>query len=213
MKKILLFIVILSSAYQVNAQFLDKLSIDLNIARYSTENTRFSSNYPNKMSYITGFSIGYKSSDKFRHYIGIRKIYINDRLFTGCPSGSYERFHKEGFELNIGTKVSFRSNKRVFLSYGLEIFGERYKSLGFYHRYPDNRFAVDRRSDYYFGIAPSLALNLRIIDRVLFFVDTRYRLGKVYSTKKDNKSGDKQSETYWESTFDPINSIGIRFEL
>ncbi len=216
MKKIILFVVILVSSYEINAQFLNKLSIDLNIARYSRENTLYNGDsYPNKMSYITGFNIGYKSSDKFRHYIGIRKIYLDDQLYTDCLCGPYELVEKKGIELNIGTKFSFRGNKRIFLGYGLEIFGEFSELLGLYHLPPENALVVDHRYNY-IGIAPSLTLNIRIIDRLLFFVGNRYRLGKVYLTKKDSnnyRGNQYQNKTYWESTFDPINSIGIRFEL
>ncbi len=215
MKKILLFVVISTFAYDVNAQFLDKLSIDLNIARCSKDVLLLDKDhYSNDMSYITGFNISYNSSEKFRHYLGIRKINTNSKMVFLCGNdySPHEYVRKKGFELNLGTKFSLRSNKRIFLGYGIEIFGE-FSELSGNYSYNKKYYSVDHRYSY-FGIAPSLALNLRIIDRVLFFIDTKYRFGQVSLTKKDkNRPELYKDKTHWESIFDPINSIGVRFEL
>ncbi|MDP1818010.1 MAG: hypothetical protein Q8K92_26395, partial [Leadbetterella sp.] len=164
MKKILflLFFAILQEG--LNAQIIDKISVELNIGRYSKETGLFlSQDYSNKLSFINGFNIGFNPSEKWSYYLGVRKLNSNIESAGGYTN---ESSVVNGFEFKMGVKISPGNEKKVFLSYGLELFEEVSNQKGTYWvDYPPD-YEINHRKNY-LGIAPNLTVNVKLDSRIL----------------------------------------------
>ncbi|WP_425422224.1 hypothetical protein [Phaeodactylibacter xiamenensis] len=214
MKKVLIVISLFSLSLNLTtAQIIDNLTLELNLGRFSPETGIFSSGYyPNEFTYINGFNIGYSNSEKWEYYVGVRKI---NSVINSGDLYSFESSLKNGMEYRLGARVSPKNDKKVFLSYGLELFGEFSNHRGTYWvDYPPTYEINHRRS--YIGIAPALTLNIKLVDRVSFFIESRYRYGRVNLMQQESTKRDYElfrSREYWSGTFDLMNSIGVKFEL
>ena len=139
-------------------------------------------------------------------------------LNTTIKSGggfTIESTELSGMELKLGVKFSPRSEKKVFLGYGLELFEEISNQRGTYWVDYHSTYEINHRKNYR-GIAPNLTINVKLDSRILIFADTRYRFGRVSLVQKENTQSDKElfpSRTYWLNIFEPLNSIGVRFKF
>ena len=213
MRKIVILIVLVFVQHNLSAQILDKLSIEVNLGRYAKTTGLFESGYyPNEFSYLNGFNIGYNQSEKLGYFIGLRRI--NSTINSG-GGFTLETSTINGMGFRLGAKLSYNKDNRFFINFGLELFGEFTTQQGIYWvDYPPT-YEINHRKTYY-GIAPSLELNLRIIDRLLIFVETIYRLGMVNLIPIESTQLNMElypDQKYWLNLYEPINSIGVRFEL
>lgn len=213
MKNILFLLFFILLQESLNAQIVDKLSIELNIGRYSKETGLFNSGYySNNLSYINGFNIGFNPIEKWQYYVGVRKL--NSTIESG-GGYTFESSKKEGFEFKIGAKILPRNENKVFLSYGLELFAEKSNQKGTYWvDYPPT-YEINHKMTY-FGVAPNLTINVKLANRILIFADTRYRFGRVNLAQKESTHSEKTlypTRSYWMSIFEPLNSIGVRFNF
>jgi len=213
MKKILLLMITSILYGNLLAQTLNKLSIDLNIGRFSKEIGIFEAEYySNEFSFINGFNIGYTSSEKWQHFVGVRKLHKNINSGDGF---SLESSAINGVEFRVGTKLSPKNDKKVFLSYGLEIFGEFSNHKGTYWLdYPPD-YEINHRKNYV-GVAPSLTFNVNLADRIVLFTDARFRFGRVKLNQRESTQISKElykDRAYWLGVFEPVNSIGVKFKL
>lgn len=213
MKEILFLILFVTIQEGLDAQIINNISVELNIGRYSKETGLFKSEYySNKFSFINGFNIGFNPSEKWQYYLGVRKL--NSTLESG---GGYttESSVINGVELKMGVKISPGNEKKVFLSYGLELFEEVSNQKGTYWvDYPPT-YEINHRKNY-LGVAPDLTINLKLDRRILIFADTRYRIGRVSLAQNESTQPNKElypSRNYWLNIFEPLNSVGIRFNF
>jgi hypothetical protein len=213
MKKLKILIISLVVSNSISAQIIDNLSIELNIGRYAKTIGLFDSGYyPNEFTYLNGFNISYSQTQKMSYFIGFRRI--NSTVNSG-GGFTLETSVINGMEFRFGARISPKRDRRLFLNYGLEAFGEFSTQKGTYWvDYPPTYEINHRKS--YLGIAPSLELNLRIVDRIIFFVETRYRLGMVNLIPIESTQSNKElypNQKYWLNLFEPLNSVGLRVEL
>jgi|GEM_PF-2418501 len=214
MKHIIIVVIAFFLHGHLNAQITDKLSVELNIGRLATEaGILHHGYYPNSISYINGFSVGYNLSDKWQPYLGVRNA-NSSTISRGGFSGDYS--HKTGVEFRLGTKLSPGGHKRVFLSYGLEVFGEFSEHQGTYWTDTEPFYMEINHKKTFIGVAPSLALNVKFTDKIMLFVDTRVRLGKTTSTQIGSTRPSLELYSNGESLnsiFEPVNALGLRFVL
>ena len=214
MKKILFLFFFVLLLKSLNAQISEKISVELNIGRYSKETGLFNSDYySNKFSYINGFNIGFNPSKKWSYYLGVRKLHS---IIESGGGFTFESSIINGVELKMGVKISPRNEKKVFLSYGLELFEEISNQKGTYwiDYYPEG-YDINHRKNY-FGIAPILTINFKLDSRILIFVDTRYKFGRVNFVQKESTLSNRElysSNNFWLNIYEPINSIGLRFNF
>ncbi|MBK8445012.1 MAG: hypothetical protein IPL35_17140 [Sphingobacteriales bacterium] len=130
MKKILFLLLFVILQVGLKAQIINKISVELNIGRYSKETGVFNSEYySNDFSLINGFNIGFNPTEKWQYYLGVRKL--NSTIESG-GGFSFESSQINGLEFKIGAKISPRTDKKVFLSYGMEFFEEISNQKGIY---------------------------------------------------------------------------------
>jgi len=213
MKKLIALIILLVVHNGVCAQIVDDLSIELNIGRYAkTVGLFYSDSYQNEFTYYNGFNISYSHTKKLDYFIGFRKV--NSTVNSGGIE-DLETSVVNGAEFRFGARFSANRDRRFYLIYGLELFGEFSTQTGTYWvDYPPT-YEINHRKEY-LGIAPSLKLNLRIVDRIIFFAETRYRLGMASLVAIESTQPNKElfpNREYWLNLFEPLNSIGLRFEL
>ena len=213
LRKIAVLAILLFAQYGLNAQCLDKLSIELNLGRYAKPTGLFEFGYySNALTYLNGFDIGYSQSDKLKYYLGFRKI--NSVTHSG-GGYTFETSNVNGVEFRFGANLSYKKEKRFFVNFGLELFGEFETLEGSYVVDYPGHYVIDHQKTY-FGFAPSLELNLRIVDCLLLFTEARYRMGIVNLTAVGDAPQYGMlfpNRKYWANLFEPINAIGVRFEL
>ncbi len=211
MKKIATLIITLALYTSSYSQSANKISIDLNLARYARTPVLFGAdNYLNEFTYFNGFNISYTPAKNLSYFVGLR------RVNTSIDSGggfTHETSDIQGLEFRTGVKFSSKRDKRVFLTYGLELFGEFSTIQGTYWvDYPPT-YEINHRKNYV-GFAPSLEIGIRVIDNIILFAETRYRFGMVNLIQIESTQMDKElfsNQKYWLSLFEPLNSIGVRF--
>ncbi len=214
MKKTFLFLFLLLLIQEgLNAQIINKISVELNIGRYAKDAGLFKSDaYSNNFSFINGFNIGLNQSKKWQYYLGVRKLDPSIASGTGYTAESSK---VNGMELRIGAKFSPGNEKKVFLSYGLELFDELSSQRGIYWvDYPPT-YEINHRKNY-LGIAPNLTINVKLEPRILLFAETRYRFGRANFHQRESTQPGKElypPRSFWLAIFEPLNSIGIRFNL
>lgn len=213
MKKLLYLLLFIFSHEYLDAQIINKLSVELNLGRYSKEPGLFESEYYSPaFSYLNGFNLGYHFSKKWQYYLGARKLHSTLESAGGY---TFESVAVKGVELKIGAKYAPGSHKKLFLSYGLEVFDELSSLEGTYSRdYPPDNDVNHRKN--YVGIAPNLGINLKLAERIVFFADTRFRFGRVELAQKgSSKSGNElfHNRAYWSNVYEPLNAFGLRFRL
>ena len=213
MKKLKFLIVLLVLNNSINAQIVDNLSIDLNIGRFAKTVGLFDSDsYQNEFTYYNGFNISYSHTKKMNYFIGFRKI--NSTINSGGVD-HIETSVVNGLGFRFGARFSASRDKRFYLNYGLELFGEFSTQAGTYWvDYPPTYEINHQRK--YIGIAPNIRLNLRIVDRVIIFFESRYRFGMLNSAAIESTQPNKEllrSHKYWLNLFEPLSSIGVKFEL
>ena len=213
MQKLTILIISLVVSNSICAQISDNFSVGLNLGRYAKTTGLFEEGYyPNEFTYINGFNIGYTQTQNLSYFIGLRRV--NSTINSG-DGVSIESSAISGIEFRLGAKFSYKKDKRLFLNFGLELFGEFANLKGTYWvDYPPT-YEINHRKNY-LGFAPSIELNLRIVDRIIFFIETRYRFGMVNLIAIESTQPNKElypSQKYWFNLLEPINSIGLRFEL
>ncbi len=213
MQKLTILIISLVVSNSICAQIIDNFSVELNLGRYAKTTGLFEDGYyPNEFTYINGFNIGYTQTQNLSYFIGFRRV--NSTINSG-GGFTLETSAVSGMEFRLGAKFTHNRDRRFFLNFGMELFAELANQKGTYWvDYPPT-YEINHRKNY-LGIAPSIELNLRIVDRIIFFVETRYRFGMVNLTPIENTQPNKElfpNQKYWLNLFDPINSIGLRFEL
>jgi hypothetical protein len=118
-------------------------------------------------------------------------------------------------EFRAGVKFSSKKDKRVFLTYGLELFGEFLTLKGIYWvDYPPT-YEINHRKNF-IGFAPSLEIGIRVIDSIILFAETRYRFGMVNLIQIESTQIDKElfgNRSYWLNLYEPLNAIGLRVNL
>lgn len=195
------------------AQLSNKLTVDFNVFRRASEIgvvTKIN-HYPYVNTIQSGINIGYNASEKWQYYIGVRRLKTE---FDGSWLDSSESSNKKGAEITIGARISPNSHKRVYLSYGLEIFEEFSSQEGNYWdiAFIGPSFVINHRTNH-FGIAPIATINVKLFeDKIIFFANSRFRLGYV-SINHRNNIEDVFSRDYWSIALDPVNAIGLRFKL
>ena len=106
---------------------------------------------------------------------------------------------------------------KCFWSYGLDLFGGEIQSkkehigLIMPPTYEINHGNELLRSSSKFD-----PINVKLANRILIFADTRYRFGRVNLAQKEGTQSDKTlypTRKYWMGVFEPLNSIGVRFNF
>jgi len=213
MKKLFLLVFLVLMQEGLHAQIINKISVELNIGRYSKVTGLFAQeDYPYEFSFVNGFNIGFNPTKNRQYYLGVRKF--NATIESGFGY-SFESSEVNGIEFKFGAKIFPKSEKRVFLGYGLELFDEiSNQKGGYWVDYPPT-YEINHRKNY-LGIAPNLTINVKLDRRIIFFADTRYRFGRVHLTQKESTQPGKvlyPETTSWSGIFEPLNSIGVRFNF
>lgn len=185
MRQIFLFLLLTAGLNTVQAQDLGKFSVELSALRYSRAHG-LSEAETTEFSYANGFNVSYRPSKLFQYFIGLRNA---NAAIESYGIDTHASTSKRGAEIRLGGRFTPFSDKRLFVSLGLEAFAEFSKLKGTY----DGGFnAEGEHTDFFFnhqrnyvGVAPSLMLNIRISERIWFFADTRYRSG--YMTLRGTK--------------------------
>ena len=195
-------------------QFVDRLSLELNLGRYAKTVGLFTEfDYSNDFTTISGVNINYSLSPKFDLFMGVRKFDVNIRGYGGEV---YEETRSNGWEFRLGTKFSKGRHKRFFFSYGFELFGRFSKLTGIFDTdTPPFAYEVNHQVQYV-GIAPSLGLNVRLLERIHFFADSRLTVGKRWFKARESSIHyriiyPKRSSIM--TVFEPLSAMGIRVQL
>ncbi len=213
MKKISTLIITLAVYTSSYSQSADEISIDLNLVRFARTLGLFGvDHYRNEFTYLNGFSISYTPAKNLRYFVGLRRV--NTTIDSG-DGFTYETADINGLEFRAGVKFSSKRDKRVFLTYGLELFGEFSTLQGTYWvDYPPT-YEINHKKNY-IGFAPSLEIGIRVIDNIILFAETRYRFGVVDLIQIESTQMDKElfeNRSYWLNLYEPLNAIGVRFNL
>ena len=213
MKKLLCFLsVFFFLQTHLEAQIINKLSVDFNVFRRASEMGVMAklNRYPHINTIQSGINIGYNASEKWQYYVGIRRLKTE---ITGAWLDSSESTNRKGAEVMVGAKISPNSHKKVYLSYGLEIFEEFSSQEGNYWdiAFIGPSFVINHRTNH-FGIAPIATINVKLFeDKIIFFANSRFRLG--YVSINPDITFVQVRNNYWSFNYEPINAIGLRFKL
>ena len=206
---------LLMGSMGISAQKIHHLNVELNVARYAPIPRSYFLRFapiPPKFTWVNGFNIGYSTSERTSYFIGFRKVNYS---VNNIGDLSHLNLIADGIEVRFGTRFSINSAQRVYLSFGIEVSDEITAQKGTLESDHPGITRINKLASY-LSLAPSIQLNLRILNNVLLFVDTRFQLGFESSTPVDNiRTGIKPifNETYYTTQFDPINCLGVRFEL
>lgn len=213
MKRLSILTFLIISATCLSAQVLNQLFVELDIGRYSKPTGLFeSSDYPFQFSYLNGFNLGYHHSVSQDYFVGFRKLddYIN---FGG--GFTREISNNEGLELSLGFNYTPKNKRNFFLSYGIMLFGEFAKLKGTYWvDYPPN-YEINHRKTV-IGLAPGVTINFSLTDKILLFAKTRVKVGRASVTRIEQTLPGYElypSRLFWSIIYEPIQSIGVRFNL
>lgn len=100
------------------AQTSDRWSVELNIGRYAQTMGLFDAErYTNGFSYINGFNVGYRPTERLQYFAGCRKFSARIDNGTGY---TVEDNAVDGLELRTGLLFTPRPQRRLHLGYGLE---------------------------------------------------------------------------------------------
>jgi hypothetical protein len=214
MKKALLSIAILLCIHHSYAQNdYPCWSLEISIGRFAKTTGLFDPEYYfNSFSYLNGFNVNYRRSERLHYFAGCRKFSARIDNGTGY---TVEDNAVDGLELRTGLLFTPRSQRRLHLGYGLELFGESARMRGNYRVDYPPEYEINHRK-YFAGIAPSLQLNMRLSKRILLFADTRYRIGRAYRKALDPTQSEKplfHERNYWMRVWEPLNAVGVRVVL
>ncbi|NOZ45145.1 MAG: hypothetical protein GXO79_00010 [Chlorobi bacterium] len=211
--KSIFFLLAILFSHNGYSQIENQLSVEINIGRFAKNIGIFESyKYSNEISYLNGLEIGYKIKPEQSYFFGVRKL--NSKAgYGGGYSG--EISNKRGVELDIGWEFLPNIEKRLNLSYSIELFGEFSKHSGTYW--------VDYPPDYqinhykrYFGIAPELKFNYKIFEKLKVVLSVRLKYGHVTSTGIESTSLINvlfHNRKYMMFSFEPINSLAFKIDL
>lgn len=211
MEKHLFFFLSLLSLTTLEAQDRKRLSVELNVLRYSYEPGIFNAIYPHELTYLNGLNLGYAFSPKWQGFIEARRVRSN--LVSG-GSFSFEFSRIRGIELSTGVKFLPHPEKRFFLSYGAALFGTFTTQEGTYSQDHPPTYEINHRKSF-LGIAPSVTLNFRLNRWAAIFTTIRARLGRVQLTQRAEESTQPgktlyPNRSYLASAFDLVHALGIR---
>ncbi len=213
MKKLILVVFIVLLSTSIKAQFSNQLSVDLNFVRYAPTYGVQNDWYSPEFNFINGFNIGYSPNNNLSYFIGFRRV-----SSTKDPEGLFEEKEVSeinGMEYRLGVKYAINRNNRFYVTGGIEFFNENTQLKGFYILDYPPVYRIDHKKNY-FGVAPSLELNLKITDKIILYAESRYRIGHA-NLKSIGKSDERYEIfpelNYWQFQFDLLNAIGLKFEL
>lgn len=197
----------------VNAQSGKGLFVELSMARYAKELGIFTPYaYPNELSFFNGFNLGYRLSEHWGAYIGVRS---ENTSKTVSNPDSFEYIFKEGFEFKFGAKRTTHNFKKLSVSYALEFFYETTGYSGYYwsHVWPTQ--FIDHRN-VYLGVAPNVMVDFQLNKHIALFSTVRCRLGQA-SLKQAGETLYERimypEHNGWLILFEPMSSLGFRFTL
>ncbi|MGB0839753.1 MAG: hypothetical protein ACPGXL_06410 [Chitinophagales bacterium] len=203
----------------LHAQITNRLQVEMGMARFAknigvTDNPE---HYDPLVSFTPDVRLNYAFSKKWNSYLGIRPF--NIRLDNVGGLGG-EDLRVRGAELHLGTRFSPNAHKKVFLSYGVEIFRASGTFQGSYLTdVPPYCYEVNHKKNF-LGFAPSLMLNIKLGNKVTLFVETRKRFGTVRITPLESTQADKPlygqeygTVSYWADVYEPISAMGLRLVL
>jgi len=207
---LILFAIVLSG--KGYSQLAEKLYVELNVMKYAKNLGLFTSEYyKNEFSYLNGFNIGYEFLPKLNFSLGVRNFTTTVNLNGGF---SGETTNINGMEFNMGCEYA-SSEKKLYLSYKVDFFGEFSKLKGtFWNDYPPT-YEINNYRNFY-GLAPKIKVNFRLIDKVNIVLSSGFRLGyvKMIGIELTNPQMELyHNQKYWLYYFVPLNALSIKFIL
>lgn len=212
--KITLFTGLILFALSGNAQIEERLSVEINIGGLTKDvGLLYPWLYNYSLTSLNGIELGYECTDKWSIHVRTRKISTESQILGGFVG---EDFFNRGSEWNLGLEFIPNKQRRLYLAYGLELFGEFSKLKGDFWTdvFLGSRSVNHRKT--YFGIAPRLKINFRLSNHLVLTASSRMRFGKVILKGEEVPFLDNKlypDEEYWNHSFDPSNFLGIRFEF
>lgn len=212
-KKIWLLAIFSCACFYGHSQSLDRFSLDLDIMRYApVTGIANSQDYEKSFQFINGFTMNYQPSEKLNYKLGIRKLRTT---LTNGGLYDYESTEVSDYEINTGLSYKLVDWGRLNLRLGLEAFGEFSKLQGLFMRdTPPPSFTIDHQKTY-LGLAPSLSLSFRVLDRLSLFVSTRHRYGHVQLNPRQSSGTENlyPDQSFWYNSFESVKSLGVRIQL